>query len=100
LVDLVFPAVNEVLEELVGLRAAGRAVGPRSCEGTTSDGRPGDQAYTCVLTVRNLQVTSARVRCVGSCNTYHLPLFLAVDEVVIVLHTNRISVGYSPQMAV
>ena len=56
LVDLIFPAVNEALEELVGLRAAGGAVGPWAGEGTTGDGGPWDQSYTGVLTVWDLEM--------------------------------------------
>ena len=56
LVDLIFPAVNEALEEFVGLRAAGGAVGPWAGEGTTGDGGPGDQSYTGVLTVWDLEM--------------------------------------------
>lgn len=56
LIDLIFAAVNEALEELVSLRAAGGAVGPWAGEGTTGDGGPGDQSYAGVLTVWDLDV--------------------------------------------
>jgi hypothetical protein len=62
LVDLIFAAVNEALEELVGLRTAGGAVGPWAGEGTTGDGGPGDQSYASVLTVWDLETLSARQR--------------------------------------
>ena len=62
LVDLIFAPVNEALEELVGLRAAGGAVGPWAGEGTTGDGGPGDQSYAGVLTVWYLVTLSARQR--------------------------------------
>ena len=60
LVDLVFAAVNEALEELVGLRAAGGAVGPWAGEGTAGDGGPGDQSYASILTVWDLWMLLAR----------------------------------------
>lgn len=56
LVDLVFAVVNEVLQKLVGLRAARGAVGPGAGESTAGDGRPRDQAHAGVLTIWDLGV--------------------------------------------
>jgi hypothetical protein len=86
LVDLIFAAVNEALEELVGLRTAGGAVGPWAGEGTTGDGGPGDQSYAGVLTVRDLDILSAKQHWSTPRETHHLSFFLTVDEVVVVLH--------------
>lgn len=55
LIDLIFTCVDEVLQELVGLRTVGGAVGPGAGEGATGDGGPGDKANACVLTVWDLR---------------------------------------------
>lgn len=59
LVDLIFPAVDEVFEELVGLCARRGAVGPGTREGAAGDGGPGDQAYAGVFAVWDLIISSA-----------------------------------------
>lgn len=79
--------MNKIFEELVCLRAARGAVGPWAGEGAAGDGGPGDQAYTGVLTVRDLGTMLTRCLREKVSTTYHFPLFLTVNEVVVVLHT-------------
>ncbi len=60
------------MEEAVGRLALGAAVRPRARQHAARDGRPRDAADARVAAVRQ-----------------HLPLFLAVDEVVVVLHADE-----------
>lgn len=54
LVGYEFAVVDEHVGELVGFGAFGGAVGEGACEGAACDGRPGDEADACVLTVGDL----------------------------------------------
>lgn len=75
-INLCLFAPNEGFEEVVGLFTLGGSIAPRSGEDAAGDWRPWNAAYT-------------RGAAVGD----HLPLFFAVDEVVIVLHGDELVPG-------
>ena len=76
LVDLRLFASNEGFEEVVGLLALGGSIAPRSGQDAAGDWGPWNAAYTRGAAVRE-----------------HLSLFLAVDEIVVILHGDEFVPG-------
>lgn len=91
MIDLVFTAVHEHGEELVGFSTLAGTIRPWAGKGTAGNGGPGDESDPGIFAVWDLDrsvrtAVNAREARGGLKQTYHLPLLLTVNEVIIVLH--------------